>query len=229
MEAVPVFDKKKSVVLSANTNLPVTMRYTTDGTIPTEKSNLYRKPIKLKESTQLIIRSYHQGAASYPVEANFKRIVSDWSIKINVPYDNQYAAGGDRALIDQMRGGADFRTGAWQGYYGKDVSVEIDFNKKKKINAIKVGFLQDIKSWIWMPAEVSFMVSPDGITWFTLHTEKNSTPLDSYGAILKEFMCTQSIETRYLKIEAKNRGNCPDWHLGAGYPSWIFADEIIIE
>jgi predicted alpha-1,2-mannosidase len=228
-DAIPVFDKKKSVELSANTNLPVTIRYTTDGTIPTEKSLVYRKPIKLKASTQLIIRSFYEGAASYSVEGNFKRIVSDWNIKINVPYDNQYAAGGDRALIDQLRGGADFRTGAWQGYYGKDVSVEIDFNKKKKINTIKVGFLQDIKSWIWMPAEVSFMVSSDGMNWFTVHAEKSSTPIDSYGAILKEFKCDQAIETRYLKIEAKNRGFCPDWHLGAGYPSWIFADEILVE
>jgi hypothetical protein len=207
----------------------VTIRYTTDGAIPTEKSLIYRKPIKLKASTQLIIRSFYEGAASYPVEGNFKRIVSDWNIKINVPYDNQYAAGGDRALIDQLRGGADFRTGAWQGYYGKDVSVEIDFNKKKKINTIKVGFLQDIKSWIWMPVEVSFMVSSDGINWFTVHTEKSSTPIDQYGAVIKEFKCVKAIDTRYLKIEAKNRGFCPDWHLGAGYPSWIFADEIVVE
>ena len=228
-DAIPVFDKKKLVELSSNTNLPVTIRYTTDGAIPTEKSLVYRKPIKLKASTQLIIRSFYQGAASYPVEGNFKRIVSGWNIKINVPYDNQYAAGGDRALIDQLRGGADFRTGAWQGYYGKDVSVEIDFNKKKKINTIKVGFLQDIKSWIWMPVEVSFMVSSDGINWITLHTEKSSTPIDQYGAVIKEFKCVKAIDTRYLKIEAKNRGFCPDWHLGAGYPSWIFADEIIVE
>lgn len=228
-DAMPVFDKKKLVELSSNTNLPVTIRYTTDGAIPTEKSLVYRKPIKLKASTQLIIRSFYEGAASYPVEGNFKRIVSDWNIKINVPYDNQYAAGGDRALIDQLRGGADFRTGAWQGYYGKDVSVEIDFNKKKKINTIKVGFLQDIKSWIWMPAEVSFMVSSDGINWFTVHAEKNSTPIDQYGSVIKEFKCAQAIETRYLKIEAKNRGFCPDWHLGVGYPSWIFADEIVVE
>jgi len=28
---------------------------------------------------------------------------------------------------------------------------------------------------------------------------------------------------------AKNFGNCPEWHLGAGGKSWIFIDEITVE
>ena len=36
-------------------------------------------------------------------------------------------------------------------------------------------------------------------------------------------------KARYIKIIAKNSGNCPDWHKGAGEKSWIFADEIVVE
>ena len=89
-------------------------------------------------------------------------------------------------------------------------------------------FLQDIKSWIWMPKEVRFMISEDGLEWFTVHTAKNEIPIDQYGATTGNFGFVKNIATRYLKIEAVNFGNCPDWHLGAGYPSWLFSDEIYI-
>ena len=56
-----------------------------------------------------------------------------------------------------------------------------------------------------------------------------NTPIDQYGAIIQEFGFEKSIKTQYLKVVAKNRGICPDWHLGAGNPTWIFADEIIVE
>ncbi|HPJ54237.1 MAG TPA: glycoside hydrolase family 92 protein, partial [Flavobacteriales bacterium] len=57
-----------------------------------------------------------------PVTAHFTRFDSDLKITLDSEYANQYAAGGDGALIDGIRGGADFRTGAWQGYQGQDVT-----------------------------------------------------------------------------------------------------------
>jgi hypothetical protein len=44
--------------------------------------------------------------------------------------------------------------------------------------------------------------------------------------MIHEFTYSDSFKTRYIKIVAVNRGPCPDWHLGAGNPTWIFADEI---
>ena len=39
----------------------------------------------------------------------------------------------------------------------------------------------------------------------------------------------EDIETRFVRVRARNRGVCPEWHKGAGGKAWIFADEIIIE
>ena len=36
-------------------------------------------------------------------------------------------------------------------------------------------------------------------------------------------------EFQYVRVSAYNLNECPDYHPGAGKPSWIFSDEIIIE
>ena len=62
--------------------------------------------------------------SSYAKRGNKKsKIVSseyfprdDTKIKILSAYANQYAAAGEKTLIDQLRGGNNYRTGNWQGY-----------------------------------------------------------------------------------------------------------------
>lgn len=227
-DSYPSFDKKRKVVISSSELDEAIIRYTMDGSEPDRNSKKYKKPIQLKNSTVVIAKAFHGDLESYPVKGEFKKVNSKWKIDLETTYDNQYNAGGEGALIDQLTGSLDFRTGAWQGYYGKNIIARIDFTETLKINEIQMRFLQDIKSWIWMPKEVRFMISDDGQEWFTVHTAKNVTPIDLYGASIVNFGFKKEIETRYLKIEAVNFGHCPDWHLGAGSPTWLFADEIII-
>jgi hypothetical protein len=35
-------------------------------------------------------------------------------------------------------------------------------------------------------------------------------------------------QVRFVKVIAKNKAICPDWHVGAGGKAWIFADEITV-
>ena len=39
----------------------------------------------------------------------------------------------------------------------------------------------------------------------------------------------KNLKARYIKIKAENHINAPYWHHAAGLPSWIFADEVIID
>ncbi|UKN02074.1 GH92 family glycosyl hydrolase [Paracrocinitomix mangrovi] len=226
--AEKVFVKKKKVAIKSAEPV-VAIRYTTDGEIPTENSLIYSKPIKIKESTNFIAKSFGAESVSYPVYATFFKANSKWRIKLNTNYLNQYSGGSKRALIDQIRGNSDFRTGSWQGYYGNDLNVELDFRKKKEINSIHLSVLQDVKSWIWFPKEVQFYISKNGKKWVLLKTVKNYESPTKYGTFLQEIGFDQAFETRYLKIVAKNYGKCPDWHPGKGNPAYIFADEIIIK
>ena len=57
----------------------------------------------------------------------------------------------------------------------------------------------------------------------------NRIPADEEDAIIQEMEVRPRCEARYVKMAAKTIGTCPDWHVGAGQPAWIFCDEFIIE
>ncbi len=227
-ESEKVFVKKRKIKI-ASAEPVVAIRYTTDGTVPNDKSPIYSRPIKIKQSTQIIAKSYGVHEESYPIYAQFHRANAKWKLKRNTDYYNQYSGGSDKALIDQIRGNQDFRTGSWQGYYGEDLDVELDFKKKMEIEGVYLSCLQDVRSWIWFPTEVEFFTSSNGKDWFPIKKTINYDSPKKTGNFIKEFGFDQNFKTRHLRIVAKNFGGCPDWHLGAGNPSYIFADEIIIK
>lgn len=227
-EAEKVFTKKRKVVLKSAVPV-VAIKYTTDGTEPTENSQIYSKPVKIKASTKFVAKSFGHKSKSYPIFAEFHRANTKWKVKLNNKYLNQYSGGSERALIDQIRGNTDFRTGAWQGYYGKDLDIELDFKRKKDIKSVQLSVLQDIKSWIWYPKEVQFLMSKNGKTWYPIKSVTNYESPEKYGHFIQEIGFEKEITTRYLRVIATNHGPCPDWHPGAGNPSYIFADEIIIK
>jgi hypothetical protein len=77
---------------------------------------------------------------------------------------------------------------------------------------------------------VTFWTSPDGKTFLPAGTVANDVDEKADGVRLKDFSVTLSgARARYVKVIARNRGNCPEWHPGAGSKAWIFADEITIE
>ncbi len=164
-----------------------------------------------------------------PVTAHFTKIDGTRTIKLESTYTNQYAAGGDQALVDGLRGGKDFRTGEWQGYRGEDVLATVDLGSVKKLKRAGLSALQDQGSWIWYPSEVTFAWSTNGHAWSST-TVNNTIDRKADGGQTQE-MWSEAIgkKARYLKVIAKNAGPCPDWHPGKGGSTWIFADEILIE
>jgi hypothetical protein len=37
------------------------------------------------------------------------------------------------------------------------------------------------------------------------------------------------VQARYVRVSARSRLRCPDWHIGAGGKSWIFVDEVEVK
>lgn len=205
--------------------------YTTDGSQPNTKSSIYSSVITIKNTTNFqLIAINKEGKESAVIQEEIIKIDDSRAITIHSKYENQYAAGGDKALIDHLRGGANFRTGSWQGYQ-KDLDVVVDLGENKTISSIEVGFLQDIQSWIFYPKKVEYSISNDGKNFQTLGEASSDFPDTEYGAFTEHlvFNLDRPSKARYVKVVATNYGICPPWHLGAGGPTWIFADEITIE
>jgi len=192
----------------------------------------YEQPFEINETSEIEAYAIINDKKSFIVKANYKKIIGGRSIQILSEYDNQYNAGGDKALIDNLKGGNNFRTGFWQGYQGKDVEVIIDLGKQTKFSKISIGALQDIKSWIFYPSEIEFWVASSRRGYFkecgrVIH----DFPDNKYGAFTKGFekKFNSPIQGRFIKVKVKNYGVCPDWHLGNGGDTWLFLDEITIE
>lgn len=203
--------------------------FTLDGSKPTSASEQYTKPIRLKKSTTLSAVAYRDGLYSFPVEASFVKIDLNKTIDIATPYDKNYHAGGPEGLIDGIRGSENWRLGGWQGYQGTDFEATVDLGSEKYVSYLGAGFVQDIRSWIWMPKDVTFYVSTDGKNFRKIAQVENKIPVDNYDQHQVDLGTKiKKIKVRYIKVKATNFGSIPDWHLGAGGEAYIFIDEIII-
>ncbi len=230
VEGAYVFNDS-TILQMADLDPQATIHYTLDGKTPDETSTVYKEPITIKSNTLLqMFASRPSYVPSKVVSAQYKKIDEHRSIQITYPYAPQYAAGGNNALIDCLFGHSDFRTGRWQGYEGVDLNVVVDLGSLKTVSSISINFLQDMRSWIFMPLMVEFEISSDGQTFNRVGSIKTTTPAGKLEPTIEVFrQKIKPTQARYIRIIARNMGTCPDWHPGAGGKSWVFADEITIE
>ena len=152
------------------------------------------------------------------------------SIAHGTRWSDQYPAGGETALVDGLRGGEDFRTGGWQGYYGVGVDATVDLGEAGRLDAVSIGFLRDVGAWIFLPSRVTVLYSLDGETFSQAGSVVRDEPATEGDPAIREFrVALDGAEARFVRVVADNIGLCPPGHPGAGRKAWIFADEITIE
>jgi hypothetical protein len=223
------FNDSVSVELKATTP-DVEIYYTTDGSQPDKTKYKYGSPLTFKQTTHLkAIAFLAPSIYSYVMEGHYYKIDMNRKIKLLSKYSSQYTGGGDNCLIDGLRGAKNFILGEWQGYDSIDFEAIVDLGSLQKVHHLGMGCLQNIAAWIFLPKEVEYLVSDDGINFKSLAVVANPIPDNDYQTIIHDFDYNTDIQTRYIKVRAKNYGILPAWHLGAGGPAWIFTDEIIIE
>ncbi len=221
------------VVSITHPNPDAVIYYAFDMTDPTagtiRSASKYEGPFVIKATTEVNAVAVVDYNSSLVVTGSFKKIDAGRTISIKYPYSNQYDAGGNIALIDLQRGNDNFRVGMWQGYHGVDVDATIDLGEVSSITRLAGSFLQDQNSWIFMPTQVEFFISTDGKDFKSVGVIENEIAEDAEDAVIQELDLNKRMKARYVWMVAKNRGICPDWHVGAGEKAWVFCDEIIIE
>ena len=228
--AVKSFKSSLAVSMKANENASV--YYTTNGSVPSASSTLYSAPVTFDSScTVKAIAIDSKGKSSRVVTSRLLKMPHpDWTIELNSLFDQQYTGGGEEALIDGLRGDVNWRKGYWQGFQGKDFECVIDMGKEQKVGSFSARFLQDAGAWIILPVKVEFSFSKDGINFSgTTGLTNNIKDVDEKVQV-KEFRTSliKPVDARFVKIKAVSSGKLPASHPGAGYDSWLFADEITI-
>ncbi|MBT7095138.1 MAG: glycoside hydrolase family 92 protein, partial [Bacteroidetes bacterium] len=190
---------------------------------------VYSRPLRISYDRKVRFYAVKDSIETAVFEAYFNRISSSRKIELHSQYTPQYSAGGEMAMIDMIRGARNFRTGAWQGYEGKDLSATIDLGFNQTIHRLALSCFQDQDYWIFMPESVEYELSLNGTDWTSVGVVENELSDKLQGAFIREFKLDVWRTARYIRFKAKNKGICPIWHKGAGGKAWVFVDELIIE
>lgn len=191
----------------------------------------YKAPFTISEKATLQVYAEKNGVKSATITTDFYKIDPNIKIDLKSEYANQYNAGGNNALIDGVLGTEDFRTGTWQGYFDIDLVAIVDLGSEKVISEVSVGFLQDQRSWIFYPTEVTCLISSDNKNYEVGYYRVDNTTESDEIKIRKIKIPFENKNIRFIKIIAKKLGKLPEWHLGSQHDgrSWLFVDEIQIK
>jgi arylsulfatase A-like enzyme len=168
-----------------------------------------------------------------PIE-EVENLATGANVQYHSSYSPKYRGGGSSALIDGIKSIENLyetkSTNAWQGFEEQDVLVEIELKEETEINEISAGFMHFQKSWVFLPEWVEFSISIDGKDFQSLG--KLTSEISRKSGEKQRLAFSQNLsgqKAKFIKLQAKNIGVCPEWHQGAGGKAWLFIDEIIVK
>lgn len=228
-----VVDGERTITLSTVFN-DKPIYYTTDNTIPTLGAKVYSGPFTIGHSCPIragveeygqVVETAHEYVLVDKAIGKLYKLMSQYS-----SYDPAYAAGGDSALVNGVLGGMNFNDGRWQGYQGQDVNIILDMKKVTDIREVGIRFLQNSYGWILLPKEVKVLFSDNGTDFHQVAGIQNTISPELHGTIIHEFAAHfADAKTRYIQVIGVYPGPLPVGHPGAGSPSFMFSDEVIVK
>ena len=153
------------------------------------------------------------------------------SILSSLP-QKKYSANENLSLTDGLlAASSSFRENEWLGFQGSDIDAIIALSEKQQINSVTLRFLENVKSWLFLPKTIKIFSSENGKIFNEIYSNESPFKIDNEANRINSFKIdfTEKIETKYLKVFIENYGILPEWHSGAGKNAWLFIDEIIVE
>jgi arylsulfatase len=151
------------------------------------------------------------------------------SVTLKTSPSPQYPGQGPSSLTDGKLGSRDHHDGRWLGFEADDLEAVVDLGEAKKVSRIGLDCLRAQVSWIFLPQSVEFAVSVDGDDWQTVHQAPVVLEANSRTATQRIEAEVQAGPVRFVRVRARNLGECPEWHPGAGGKAWLFVDEIVVD
>ncbi|WP_310602689.1 discoidin domain-containing protein, partial [Anaerosporobacter sp.] len=199
----------QNVAIACNT-AGVEIRYTTDGSMPTENSLLYVPTIKVTKTTTIKAVAFRKGMIASDV-AEVTYIIDgtgstgEETSTVNVAKGKDAFSSGSEADVFDARYAVDGDNGTrWSSNFADDAWIVVDLGKVYSID--KVVF-----NWEGAYAKAyNIQVSEDQNNWTTVHVEQNGT-----GG--EESITLATTKARYVKMQGIERA------LPYGYSLWEFA------
>ena len=173
--------------------------------------------------------SYEALCGSKPPSVKFNHIAIGNSIVLKNKPHKKYSGESIGALVNGIGGTVNYGDPSWQGFEATDLVATIDLGELKNIQSVKIRFLQDQVVWIFLPKKIQIEHSVDGKTFELLHEFSPSNDFSFTQDIFEFNHSIDELASRFVRVRGYNINSCPDYHPGAGEPSWIFADEIMVQ
>jgi alpha-L-fucosidase len=205
------------------------VRYTTDGSAPTERSAELAAPVRLSHPSYFSARAFYNDIPVGDIITIDIPLSVGKAVTLTNPPSDRYKAGGSASLTDGIAGSDEFTDGTWLGFEDRDLEAVVDLGRQSPIRTITLTYLVTTGSWIFAPTEVTFEVSEDGKVFRRVGSVakdpgkwKDETGVNGFSRDLK------ATAARYVRVSAKNMGRCPADHPGKGGKAWLFVDEILV-
>lgn len=208
------------------------IRYTLDGTEPTEASLLYDGPITLSTTTVVKARAFQPDmppSFTATRKFNYEYIVrTAFSRKASTPYN----LGTDTILFDGEHGSVEDLSHGWLGFSGTAPVTVVELSRPIDIDYVVLRYAHSPAVWAFAPRDVLLTFSADGETWGD--TMRYTVPFDPAA---QDNDADQLVELRipverhgvgYIKVEPSTIVKMPDWHRAKGLKPWLMMDEIEI-
>ena len=209
------------------------IRYTTDGSEPTEKSSLYKSSFVILKTCTVKAKAFKKGSVpSFVALRQFNRLNIKSTTFVNPPAE-RYGKDADIALMDGKKGAAGDWNSDWLGFEGVDMEATIELAVPTKISTVKVGLCHEPNDWVVWPKGVWICFSKDGeefTDWQMAELPVFDRPdkMKGFGRI-EARLRTDGKQWKYVRVKVENQGVLPEWHPYAGQKSWIMVDEVVIE
>ncbi len=205
------------------------IHYTLDGSMPSDKSPLYKQPFPVTSDCVITAALLSDGIVTDRLQKAFaihKGVGKKASLK-NAPNKN-YNRGGNDAWHNGSKGSDEqFSNDEWLGWNDEVFEGTIDFGKTEKISSVKTRFFHKPSSWIWMPKSIVIEVSDDGTNFKSIVKKELDVPANE-GAVPVE-LNFDAVNTRYFRVTVEPHGKIAPGNIGTGDASWLFVDEVVIE
>lgn len=206
-----------------------TIRYTTDNSSPTLTSTKYTSYLPIEGSTVLkaaVFDEKEKLGRDFTITFNKHKAVGA-KITLEPKAHKVYAGSGKEGLINGVSGSnTRFGDKEWLGFWGKDVTITIEFDKPKTISSVSTRFYNANGQWIYAPREIgiSYVNEEDGRTLHQINQVATSE-----AKLIPHTFKIEEITTKHIEIFIPNYGTIPDGKQGAGNKGWTFLDEIVVK
>ncbi len=205
--------------------------YTLDGSDPTTKSAVYKKPVVIGETCTLKARSMRNGEFTKTFEKSFEshKAMGRPVKNLTQPRD-KYTYNCPDQLTDGVRGKGPFGNGDFVGWRKNPVEAIVEMDGTP-YNTVTLSTIVARRENIFNPMDLVVYTSEDGKEF----TEAARAEYPVEGGINDGNGCQEYTVTfpetsaKYLKVTASCIQSIPEWHPARGRAGYVFVDEIIVK